>query len=158
MVDWAAAATAGATAIATTAGTELWKDLHTRLKTWFTKLGGRKADKALQRLDATATEIESSPEDQGVRDKAKSTWQTRFEVFLDDLEDDERDALAQELLELARKAEQEQAGAGAVAGDHGMAVAGDVNVTAKDHGIAVAHNEGGINMGNPLQPRRAKKD
>ncbi|MFE1102556.1 hypothetical protein ACFW4K_18720 [Nocardiopsis alba] len=157
MVDWAAATTAGATAIATAAGTGLWKDLHPRLKSWMAKIGGKKADTALQRLEATATEIETSSKDQAVRDKAKNTWQARFEVFLEDLEDDERDALAGELLELARETEQAHTRAGAVARDHGMAVAGDVTINAKDRGIAVAHNEGGINVGNPPRPGQEKK-
>ncbi|MCY9787086.1 hypothetical protein KIK06_24685 [Nocardiopsis sp. EMB25] len=152
MVDWAAAATAGATAIATAAGTGLWENVHAGFRGWLSKLGDTKAEKALQRLDATVIEIESAPEDQMVRDKVKVAWQTRFEDFLEELDGDERDALAQELLELARRAEEEQARSGAVSGDHGMAVRGDVNITAQDQGIAVAHNVGGINFGNPPRP------
>lgn len=157
MVDWAAAATAGANAIATAAGTGLWKDLHARLKAWLTKLGDKRARTALKRLDAAVKEIEEAADPGEARVKVRDTWCERFEDFLDELERDERDALAQELLELAGKTEREHARAGAVSGDHGMAVAGDVNITAHNHGIAVAHNEGGINVGNPPQPGQEKK-
>ncbi|MEV6821738.1 hypothetical protein AB0M72_23610 [Nocardiopsis dassonvillei] len=158
MVDWAAAATAGATAIATAAGTGLWEDFHTRLKGWFGKLGDRRAATALKRLEATRVEIEAAPEDTAVREGAQQAWRERFEDFLDELEPAERDALAQELLALADKVHKEQPSAGAVAGDHGLAVGGNLSVEARDRGIAVANNQGGINIGeNPPRPGTEEK-
>ncbi|MDT0327007.1 hypothetical protein [Nocardiopsis lambiniae] len=158
MVDWAAAATAGATAIATAAGTGLWQDLHTRLKGWLDNLGERKAERALLRLEATRAEIEAAPEDTAVRENAEARWRERFEDFLDELEPAERDALARELLTLADAVLDKAAQTGVVAGDGGLAVGGDLTVKARDQGIAVANNQGGINIGaNPPRPGAEKK-
>lgn len=152
MIDLAAVATAGATAIATAAGTGLWKDFYPRLKSWFGKLGERRAQTALNRLEASVAEIEAAPEDTTVRDKAKASWQERFEDFLAELDPSEQESLAEELVTLAKQVESDRASARVSAGDGGMAVGGDVHVNAKDHGIAVAKNQGGINVGNPPQP------
>lgn len=152
MVDLAAVATAGATAIATAAGTGLWKDLYPRLKSWFGKLGERRAQTAIKRLDASVAEIEAAPEDTTVRDKAKASWQERLEDFLSELDPQEQESLAKELVSLAKQVEHDRASAGVSAGNGGMSVGGDVHVNAKDQGIAVAHNQGGIHVGNPPQP------
>ncbi len=152
MVDLAAVATAGATAIATAAGTGLWKDFYPRLKSWFGKLGERRAQTALKRLEASVAEIQAAPEDPTVRDKAKTSWQERFEDFLGELDPPEQESLAKELLALAEQVERDRASAGVSVGDGGIAVGGDLNVNAEDHGIAVVRNQGGINVGNPPKP------
>lgn len=152
MIDLAAVATAGATAIATAAGTGLWKDFYPRLKNWFGKLGDRRAQTALKRLDASVAEIEAAPEDATVRDKAKTSWQERFEDFLSELDPQEQENLAEELVALAKQVERDRASAGVSAGDSGMAVGGDITLHTEDQSIGVVHNQGGIHVGNPSRP------
>lgn len=158
MLEWmTAAAGVVAGAIGKEAGSSFWKDvLRPGLVKLFTgvsgKLGERRAKRALESLDRTATEIESAENPDSARAKAVELWEERLEDLLGDLEEQDREPFAQALLDLAAKVEEhEGSGEGVSAGDQGVAAGRDVNIKADRGSVAANTIHGGVHL-NPPRP------
>ncbi|MFJ8868302.1 hypothetical protein ACIRD6_21370 [Streptomyces sp. NPDC102473] len=105
------------------------------------------------RLDRTVAELE--PAVDGTSEpltRLEESWRTRFEDFLDDLPAEAQEEAAARIQEIATLG---SVGRGASkAGDHGLAVAGDLHVQAEHGSLAsgVLNIDGSISLGNPQQP------
>ncbi|MEU3024890.1 hypothetical protein ABZ644_19610 [Nocardiopsis alba] len=154
MVDLAAAATAGATALATTIGTSLWKGVRPTLQQWLTRFGERRAQIALKHLDKSHTELSQTTDTPSSKDQEelRSSWRTRFEDFLHELDGTERDQFAQQLLDLAAEINAQSDGDNVSAGDHGITAGGNVTVKAEDGSFAAGTVTGGVNFNSPSRP------
>jgi hypothetical protein len=112
MLDQAliALASAAGVAVAQAAGTDAWQSFRERVTRVFGRGPAPEAaqEAALDRLDRTATELESA--DPGaaerVRDAAVAAWQTRFQDLMEDLDEDGREQTAAQLRELVALARQ----------------------------------------------------
>ena len=159
MIEWmTAAAGVVAGAIGKEAGSSFWKDvLRPGLASLFSgvsgKLGERRAKRALENLDRTAVEIESSDTPETAREKAVVLWEERLEDLLADLDEEDREPFAQALAELAAKVEEyEGSGGGVSASDQGIAAGRDVNIKADRGSVAANTINGGVHLGNPRRP------
>lgn len=146
-----ALATAGGTAVVQAAGTDVWGEVRARVARLLARGNGERERAELERLDRTASTLEA-PAPMGteqIRIRQESSWQTRFEALLEDLGGEELQQVVSELHALIE--EQAEASNTVSAGEHGVAVGGDVNLRA-DHGSLAALRVGDVTFGNPSQP------
>ncbi|MDX3213960.1 hypothetical protein PV318_00075 [Streptomyces sp. ME02-6991-2B] len=106
-------------------------------------------------MDQTAGELEqlsaenTQEELARVRARYAQSWQTRFIDLLEDLPEEEREAAAAELRSLVDHVQQQASRPGASAQTGGIAVAGDVNISATHGSMAAGVVHGGMHMGPP---------
>ncbi|MFF1902749.1 hypothetical protein [Kitasatospora sp. NPDC058218] len=146
-----ALAMSGGTAVMTAAGTQTWEALRRRVAAWFAHGDSRRESAELERLDRTATELTAVEGGQleRARIRHEASWQARFEAFLEDLPDSEREAAADALRVLLQEA---AAAPGVSAGSGGLAVGGDLNISAEGGSIAAGVIHGGAHVGHPPVP------
>ncbi|MEU7044788.1 hypothetical protein AB0A77_27530 [Streptomyces varsoviensis] len=155
----AALAGAGGTAVVQAAGTDAWGAFRDRLAAFFGRSGERSARTTLERLDRTAGELTTGstdgPADDELRDRLRDRWQNRIADLLEDLDDTEREAAAEELRAAVSLVDRHigDARGAHVAGDRGLA-AGTVTAHAEQGSIAggVVNIDGGVTLGNPSRP------
>ncbi|MEU2061000.1 hypothetical protein [Streptomyces sp. NPDC013455] len=144
-----ALAASGGAAIVAAAGTDVWTETRTAVARLFGR-GGQQEEVVLRRLDGTATDLAQATDDQlteQLRGQQVQSWRTRLQDLLLDLSETEREAAAAELRALVERVEQR----GPSAGPGGLAVAGDVNITAEGGSMAAGIVHGGMHMG-PTRP------
>ncbi|TYC66651.1 hypothetical protein EH183_41300 [Streptomyces sp. CB01881] len=146
-----ALAMSGGTAVMTAAGTEAWEGFRHRVAAWFGRGNTQRESAELERLGRTAAELEAADGGQleRLRIRQEASWQARFEAFLEDLPEDERERAGEALRELlAESAAQAQVSAG----DGGMAVGGNVHISAQEGSVAAGVIHGGVQIGHPQVP------
>ncbi|MFE7119551.1 hypothetical protein ACFU99_29455 [Streptomyces sp. NPDC057654] len=151
----AALAGMGGTAVVQAAGTDAWGAFRDRLAAFFGRSGERSARTALERLDRTAGELTDGSPDDELRERLQGRWQERIADLLEDLDDTEREAAAEELRAAVSLVDRHigDARGAQVAGDRGLA-AGSVTARAEQGSIAggVVNIDGGVTLGNPSRP------
>ncbi|MGW0782560.1 hypothetical protein [Streptomyces sp. NPDC002913] len=157
----AAIAAAGGAALVSAAGTDLWEAVRSRIAQLTSRGDGEAERVTLQRLDRTATELESAESDANGADHSRgrlqSEWTVRLSDALDAADDPERNELADYLRELTAAVAQLGAAASggtATAGEGGFAAAGDVTIRADHGGYAAGVQNFGSTPANPTQPGR----
>ncbi|MGW2740736.1 hypothetical protein [Streptomyces sp. NPDC001450] len=149
-------ATAGGTAVVQAAGTEAWAAFRQRVATWFGRGDAGRESGELARLDQTAADLataEPGSADGGasaerIRIRQEALWQARFENLLESLTEAERERAATELRALLDG----RRPPGTAAGDGGLAVGGDLNISAENGSVAAGVIHGGVQMSPPPPP------
>lgn len=145
------AATAG-TAVAKAAGTDAWHGFRDGVARLFSRGHASEAARqtALERLDRTAAELENA--EPGAAERAESeaaaSWRTRFQDFLESLDDADRLRAATQLQELVASVRQ---ATGAAVGDDVTTIIGDVHIESRGSGAA-AFKMGKVTITNPPLP------
>lgn len=152
MLDQAlvALAASGGTALVQAAGTDVWSGLRQAVAHWFGRGDTQRERAELERLDCTASELETAAAAGAERlyIRQEAAWQARIEALLESLNDTDRALAGAELRALLTQ----HISYGEVsAGGGGQAVGGNVDIRA-DHGAAAAWNMGDVTLGNPSQP------
>ncbi|WP_030243876.1 hypothetical protein [Streptomyces sp. NRRL S-350] len=150
-----ALAMSGGTAVMTAAGTEAWEGFRGRVAAWFGRGNAQRESAELERLARTAAELAAAEGGQleRLRIRQEASWQARFEAFLEDLPEGERERAGEALRELlAESAAQAQVSAG----DGGMAVGGNVHISAQEGSVAAGVIHGGVQIGHPQVPDPSK--
>ncbi|MFE9181438.1 hypothetical protein ACFYN5_34970 [Streptomyces sp. NPDC007126] len=146
-----ALAAAGGTAVVQAAGTDAWTELRQAVARWFGR-GDRQRERVeLERLDQSAGELEMTEAAMVERERIRqeAAWQTRIEAVLENLDDTERAQAAEELRNLLA---QHTPQGGALAGQGGLAVGGNVDIRAEQGSIAAGVIHGGAHIGRPPAP------
>jgi hypothetical protein len=145
-----ALASAGGTALAQAATTDAWQ----AAKAGFARLLGRGGDQQMQviegRLESTRTQLQSlsGQELAQVRDAQAAAWTIRLQDLLEE-SPDAAGTLQQLLDQLAAVG----VPGTTAAGDHGVAVGGNLSNTATLGGVAAGVIHGGVaTSGNPSRP------
>ncbi|WP_331772776.1 hypothetical protein OG948_55875 (plasmid) [Embleya sp. NBC_00888] len=143
-----ALASASGAAVAAAAGTDAWLAFREGVGRLFGRGDEQETTIVLARLDRSGAEVEAAePADvERVRARVGAVWQGRFEDLLENVEGSERERLAEGLRELMGST-----GARVRAGDGGVAVGGNVGITAEG-GSAAAWAIGTVNLENPPSP------
>lgn len=142
-------AQAGAAALATAAGTQLWDTARTTLARLFAYRSQRAEDNALDQLDKTREQLaQATPEE---REKIEGRWRDRLEDLLAELDEDDRAQAAERINVLAEQAQHEGGGV-TQAREGSMAAGRDLNIKAEGGSIVAGRIDGGITMGNPPPP------
>ncbi|MGW2672603.1 hypothetical protein ACWC5F_31740 [Streptomyces sp. NPDC001272] len=147
-----ALAMSGGTAVVTAAGTAAWEGFRSRVAAWFGRGNAQRESAELERLERTAAELaaaEGGGQLERLRIRQEASWQARFEAFLEDLPDDERERAGEALRELLNE---RAAQAQVSAGDGGMAVGGSVHISAQEGSVAAGVIHGGVRIGHPQGP------
>lgn len=151
--DPAQLAQAGAAALATSAGTQLWDTARTALARLFAYRSQRAENNALDQLDKTREQlIEATAEE---REEIETRWRDRLEDLLAELDEDDRAQAAEQIKALAKET-QHRGGGATQARDGSMAAGRDLNINADSGSIVAGRIDGGITMGNPPPPGRDK--
>lgn len=108
-----AIAAAGGTAVVEAAGTDAWRSVRERAARLLGRNAPERERAELERLDQTAAAIEAADPGQGaaLRTRQEASWQTRFELLLEDADEAERERLVDELRGLVDEAVQARGGA-----------------------------------------------
>lgn len=138
------------------AGTEAWGAFRQRAAAWFGRGDAERESGELARLDQTAADlaaVDPGSADGGVsaeriRIRQEALWQVRFESFLEGLAEAQREQAASELRTLL----DEHRASGATAGDAGLAVGGDLNISADNGSVAAGVIHGGVQLSPPPSP------
>ncbi|MEV6977473.1 hypothetical protein [Kitasatospora sp. NPDC093806] len=148
-----ALAMSGGTAVMTAVGTEAWEGFRGRVAAWFGRGDARREGAELERLGRTAAELAAAEGGQleRVRIRQEASWQARFEAFLEDLPEDERERAGEALRELLAE-HATRARAQVSAGDGGLAAGGDVRISAQEGSVAAGVIHGGVRIGHPQAP------
>lgn len=144
-----ALAAAGGTAVVQAAGTSSWQGLQHAVAQWFGRGQEDRDHVARERLAQSATALAESDAETAVHIRAReqAVWQTRFEMALESLGDDERETAVAALRVILR----EQVSPSAVsAGDNGQAIGGSVHISA-DRGAAALRMRD-VHVSHPSQP------
>lgn len=143
-------ATAGGTAVVQAAGTDAWEGFRRRVAVWFGRGDAERESGELTRLDQTASALDAGDgvSAERMRIRQEALWQARFESLLEGLAQDERDRAAAELQSLLDA----HRSSGTVVGDGGLAVGGDLNVSADNHSVAAGVVNGGVHLSPPPPP------
>jgi len=151
-----ALAAAGGSAVVQAAGTDVWTGIRERLAAWFGRGDTERERTERERLDRTASVLAAAETEQAavVRAREEAVWQTRIEVVLESLAEDER-ALAAAALRAVIDGGGPR-GIGLAVVERGLAAGGDVIVTAEDGSVAAGVVQGDVHMGNPPQPDPAQ--
>ncbi|BDM69738.1 hypothetical protein HEK616_32250 [Streptomyces nigrescens] len=146
-----ALAATGGSAVVQAAGTEAWAGLRQAVARWFGRGDGRRQQGELERLDRTATALQTTDGAEAERGRLRleATWQARIEAVLESLDEAERDRAADELRSLLA---QHAPGSGVSAGPGSLAVGGTANIRAEGGSIAAGVIHGGAHIGNPQLP------
>ncbi|MFD9515527.1 hypothetical protein [Streptomyces mirabilis] len=144
-------AAVGGTAVVQAAGTDAWAGLRQAVARWFGRGDGQRQQAELERLDQTATALQTTDgaEAERARLRQEAAWQARIEALLEGLDEAERDRAADELRSLLT---QHAPGGGASAGPGGLAVGGNADIRAEGGSIAAGVIHGGAHIGNPPLP------
>ncbi|MFI9114232.1 hypothetical protein [Streptomyces venezuelae] len=151
-------ATTSGTAVIQAAGTDAWTGLRERVARLFGRRSERAEQATLERLDRTAAELEGATDDSAEQIQAtlRSSWRDRLVELLEELDDTQRDEVAEELRQIVAAASGARPPASApTAGDGGIAVGGSINNRADGGSIAAAVINGGVTLG-PSQPGRSQ--
>ncbi|WP_165396566.1 hypothetical protein, partial [Streptomyces sp. F001] len=107
----------------------------------------------LERLDRTVAELEASEpgEVEWVRARQEASWQARFEMLLESLDEPERGERAAALQRLLAEHVSTSPG-GVTAGAGGVAAGGNITNRAENGSIAAAVVHGGAHIGSPPKP------
>ena len=141
-----ALAAAGGTAVVQAAGNDAWAGFRSRVAKWFGRGDAGRERVALERLDRTAAALEAAGpgEVERVRAGQQASWQTMFEILLEDLDEEEQQQAADELRDLLDNV---AGGWAAAVGQGAVAVAGDVDIRAETGGAA-AWQMGDVQIGH----------
>ncbi|MGW3449863.1 hypothetical protein [Streptomyces sp. NPDC001076] len=145
-------AAAGGTAVVQAASTDAWAGFRQQVARWIGRGDQERTSTELERLDRTAGELEAaaasgSAESERACLRHEAGWQARIEALLEDLADTERAQAAEELQGLLTQYQ------GTVsAGQGGLAVGGDTNVSAEGNSIAAGVINGGAHISPPPTP------
>ncbi|MFE2584656.1 hypothetical protein [Streptomyces sp. NPDC059378] len=147
-----ALAAAGGTAVVQAASTDAWGGFRQQVARWFGRGDQQRTSGQLERLDRTAGELEAaaasgSAESERAYLRHEAGWQARIEALLEDLADTERAQAAEELQELLTQYQ-----GTASAGQGGLAVGRDMNISAEGNSIAAGVINGGAQIGPPPVP------
>lgn len=150
-----ALAAAGGTAVVQAVGTDAWGAVRDRTARLFARGDAERQTTVLARLEETAHDLSDQADPSSALIRWESAWRARWEMLLDCLSDAELPAVAEELTQVIDMAGRRAEGTGISAGDHGMAVGGDVSVTAESGSLAggVVNVEGGISLADPFEGR-----
>ncbi|SES34958.1 hypothetical protein SAMN05216188_1378 [Lentzea xinjiangensis] len=112
-----AIAAAGGTAVVEAAGTDAWRSVRERVARLLGRNAPERERAELERLDQTAAALDAADPGQeaALRTRQEASWQTRFELLLEDADDAEREQLVNELRGLVD--ETAQARSSAVSGN-----------------------------------------
>ena len=149
----AALAASGGTAVVQAAGTDAWQSLREGVARWFGRGDERRANAALERLDRTEAAVRDGDPDACAEQRIE--WRARFADLLAELDEGERDAAGEELTRLLARLGGD-AGPGVSAGDGGLAVGGDVRITAEGNSVATGVLQGDVNLSGPSEPGRGQ--
>jgi Major Facilitator Superfamily len=145
-------AAAGGTAVVQAAGTDAWAGLRQRVARLLGRGDEAREHAELARLDQTAATLAAvdGSQAQQVHARQEAAWQTRFELFLEGLDDAGRDQAAAELRALLAEFAI-PAGSGPSA-PGGVAAAGNVTIRADNGSVAAGVIHGNVSTGNPSRP------
>ncbi|MDN0194115.1 hypothetical protein [Streptomyces sp. S.PNR 29] len=107
-------------AVVQAAGTDGWAALRVRVARLFGRGDGQRERIELERLDRTAAALEAAgpAEDERVRTQEGASWQTRVEVLLEGLGEEERGQVAAEVRRVVdEQGGRAQHGGGSVSGN-----------------------------------------
>jgi hypothetical protein len=146
-----ALAEAGGVAVVQAAGTDTWKAFRNAVGRWFGRGDAKREHDELERLDKTVAVLQAAEaaEVGHVRIRQEAVWQARIEALLESLMGNEQfHAVAQlkTLLEGGAGSGKTSAGAG------GLAIRGDVHVSATKGSIAAGVLYGGAHVRPPSPP------
>jgi hypothetical protein len=98
----AALAAAGGTAVVQAAGTDAWQGLRDRVARLLGRGDAERRQAQLERLDRTAVLLAADADgaDELACARQEAAWQERFEMLLESLGEDEREAAGAELREI----------------------------------------------------------
>jgi hypothetical protein len=146
-----ALASAGGNAVVAAAGTDAWNGLRHAIARWFGRGDALREQAELERLDRTATTLQAAEPDQveQARIRQESSWQTRIEGMLETLDDAERQKAADQLRDLLAQYVPQ---GGVSAGPGGVAVGGDMSISAERGSVASGVVQGDVHVGRPPEP------
>ncbi|WOT40732.1 hypothetical protein [Streptomyces coeruleorubidus] len=144
-------ALAGGNAVIAAAGTDAWNGFRDAIARWFGRGDAQRELAELERLDQTATALQATEPDQmeQVRIRQESSWQTRIEGMLENLDEVERQQAADQLRDLLAQYVPQ---GGVAAGPGGVAVGGDMAITAEHGSVAGGVVQGDVHVGRPPEP------
>ena len=147
-----ALAAAGGTAVVQAAGKDAWESVRDRVAKLLGRGHGDHVQRALERLDQTAAELEAGGPDEAesLKSRLAAAWQARFEMVLEDLADGERDTTIGQLEEIIAQVAVGTSGVPAAVG--GVAIGGNTTFRAEGGSVAAATVHGGVHIGNPSRP------
>ncbi|RSS70279.1 hypothetical protein [Streptomyces sp. WAC06614] len=146
-----ALAAAGGAAVVQAAGTDAWGGVRRAFARWFGRGDERREERALERLDTTAAELEGAGHDDTRRDQAV-VWRTLIAARLEDLPGDERAVAAAELAALLNGAYAPHDGPAAGAGGVAVQAQDFGGVQASGGSIAALTINGGAAINPPPVP------
>lgn len=147
-----ALASAGGTAVAAAAGTDAWESFRQQVARFFARGDNQRERAELERLDQTAAALAATDagEAERARIRQEASWQTRFEAFLESLDEAEREQAAVQLRGiLDAQAKDSHA---VSAGSGGVAAGRNIHIRAAHGSIASGVIHGGASIGPPIQP------
>ena len=129
------------------AGTDAWAGFRSRVAKWFARGDTEREQVALERLDRAAAALEAAGpgEVEQVRARQEASWQTMFEITLEEIDGEEQQRAAEELRDVLAGF---VGGRAAAVGQGAVAVAGDVGIHAETGGAA-AWQMGDVQIGHP---------
>jgi hypothetical protein len=144
-------ASAGGQAVIAAAGTDAWNGFRHAIARWFGRGDAQRKQAELERLDQTATALQAAEPDQveQTRIRQEASWQTRIEGMLENLDEAERKHAADQLGALL---EQFVPQGGVSAGPGGVAVGGDMSISAEHGSVASGVVQGDVHVGRPIEP------
>ncbi|MCF3132092.1 hypothetical protein [Streptomyces olivochromogenes] len=147
----AALAVAGGGAVVQAAGTDAWAGFRQAIARWFGRGDAERERAELERLDQTATALQTTDPVQAerARDSQEEFWQARIEAMLENLGEGERGPAADQLRALLA---QHVGDVRVAAGPGGVAAGGNMDVHAEDGSIAAGVIHGGAHIGPPPTP------
>jgi hypothetical protein len=144
-----ALAAAGGTAVVQAAGGDAWESVRDRVAELLGRGRRDHVQRAQERLDQTAAELEAGGPDEAemLKRRLAAAWQARFEMVLEDLDDGERAAAIGQLEEIITQA---AAGTSRVtAAGGGVAIGGNATFRAEGGSVAAASVHGGVHLAIP---------
>ncbi|MFK4223400.1 hypothetical protein [Streptomyces sp. NPDC019890] len=146
-----ALAAAGGSAVVQAAGTDVWTGLRQAVARWFGRGDGQRERAELERLDQTAGELEAAEAGaaERMRIRQEAAWQARIEAMLESLDDAQQTQAAEELRALLS---QHTRLGGVSAGQGGLAVGGNMDISAEEGSIAAGVIHGGAHINRPPAP------
>ncbi|MER5199831.1 hypothetical protein AB0E04_47755 [Streptomyces sp. NPDC048251] len=146
----AALAAAGGMAVVQAAGTDVWTSVRQAVARMLGRGDAGQEAAELTRLDQMQAVLAAGEDVAGQRARWEAVWQTRLEVLLEALDAQGRAAVAAQLAAVIAQAQSAHGGVHAAPG--GVAVGGDMRITAEDGSVAgaVVRVEGGVRMTGPF--------
>jgi len=142
--------------VVTSAVTDAWRIARQGFASLFGRGDAERTEVAERRLETTREELAGLPtaeaEAEAVQSRLVAAWQTRL---LDLLEENPEASAA--LSALVRQVQAQLPGRTVSAASHGLAVGGDVTITASEGAVAAGIVHGNVAPGNPTGPGPAKR-